>query len=396
MVLLLMSANLSTTTEKPEKSLTNEVKSTLEAPVDSSFIRLFDEHIKKNMADVQFPGLAVLVMKDNKVVFEKTYGVKSRYSTDTINTSSVFRLGSVSKGFAGMLASILADKGIIHLEDPLTKYIPELKLKAKSKDQIMRVKHILTHTTGLTEHAYSNLVDENKDMSVIINYLNRLTPRDSTGKAYAYQNAAYGLIEKVVESATGMPYTKALDFYIFSPLGMCNTSYTFEALRNGQNVCRGHRFYGSRKGYVPIEMLPHYYNVVSAGGINAPIKDMEKWLSAVMGFRPDVITQNARNIAFNPYVSTSSDDKYFNHWPGIKDTYYGLGWRLVNTKNNQLAYHGGLVNGFRTEIAFDKQQNIGVVFLFNSVCSYSNKAVHEFYELWNTYHAMDERNNTIL
>jgi beta-lactamase class C len=69
---------------------------------------------------------------------------------------------------------------------------------------------------------------------------------------------------------------------------------------------------------------------------------------------------------------------------------------LVNTKNNHLVYHGGLVNGFRAEIAFDKEKNIGVVFLFNSLTNYSNKAVHEFYDLWNSYQASNEKGNFIL
>lgn len=47
---------------------------------------------------------------------------------------------------------------------------------------------------------------------------------------------------------------------------------------------------------------------------------------------------------------------------GDKNSHYGLGWRLITTQNNNIVYHGGLVNGFRTEIAFDKEKDIGVVF----------------------------------
>ena len=63
---------------------------------------------------------------------------------------------------------------------------------------------------------------------------------------------------------------------------------------------------------------------------------------------------------------------------------------MVNTKNNQLVYHGGMVNGFRTEIAFDQNKDLGIVILFNSVCNYSNYAVHKFYDLWNDYYKSEE------
>lgn len=361
----------------PEKSL-----------IDTAFNRLFDEQIKANISQHQCPGMAVLVMRNNQVIFEKQYGTKSRYSDENIDNTTIFRLGSVSKGFAGVLAAILIDKNMMHLDDPVSMYVPEITMKARSKDQILRVKHILTHSSGLTQHAYSNLVDENRDMETIISYLNKLVPRDSTGKAYAYQNATFGLIEKVIEEVAGMSYAEALDFYIFSPLKMCNTSCTYEDIMNATNVCYGHKY--GRYGFVPIEFSPHYYNVVSAGGVNAPLADMQKWLSAVMGYRPDVISPNARNIAFSPYINTSHDRKYFNRWPGAESSHYGLGWRVVNTKNNQLVYHGGMVNGFRTEIAFDQNKDLGIVILFNSVCHYSNYAVHMFYDLWNDYYKSDK------
>lgn len=356
----------------PEKSL-----------VDTAFNRLLNKQIQSKITDNKCPGMAVLVMHKNQIIFEKQYGTKSKYSTDAIDASTVFRLGSVSKGFAGVLAAILIDKKMLHLDDPLAMYIPEITMKARSKDKILRVKHILTHSSGLTQHAYSNLVDENRDMQTIITYLNRLVPRDSTGKAYAYQNAAFGLIERVIENVTGMSYIQALDFYIFSPLQMCNTSCTFAEITNATNVCFGHKY--SKNGFVPIDFSPHYYNVVSAGGVNAPLIDMQKWLSAVMGYYPQVISPNAREIAFSPYINSSKDRKYFNKWPGFESSHYGLGWRLVNTKNNKLVYHGGMVNGFRTEIAFDADKDLGIVILFNSVCNYSNQAVQEFYGLWNEY-----------
>jgi beta-lactamase class C len=354
--------------------------------VDTAFNRLLDAQFKQKLDEYQCPGAAILVMKNNQVIFKKSYGTKSRYSQDAIDTSTVFRLGSVSKGFAGILAAILIDKKVIQLDDPLTLYIPEITIKAKSKDHILRVRHILTHSSGFTEHAYSNLVDDNHDMETIINNLNRLTPRDSTGKAYAYQNAAFGLIEKVVESATGMSFTDALDFYLFSPLNMCSTTCTFEDISNTKNVCTGHKYNGEKVGFTPIDIKPHYYNVVSAGGINANLVDMEKWLNALIGYRPDVISPNARAIAFTSYINTSHEDKYFNSWPGLKKSHYGLGWRLLTTKTNNIVYHGGLVNGFRTEIAFDRDKEIGIVILYNSLCGYSHKSVHEFFDLWNSFY----------
>lgn len=356
----------------PEKSL-----------VDTAFNRLLDNQINAKIQTYQCPGMAILVMRQNQVIYKKQYGSKNRNTNEPIDAETLFRLGSVSKGFAGILAAILVEKNLLRLDDPVAMYVPEVTMKAKSKDKILKVKHVLTHSTGLTQHAYSNLVDENRDMQTIITYLNRLVPRDSTGKDYAYQNAAFGLIEKVIEKVTDMSYARALDYYLLSPLHMCNTSCTLDEIANTNNKCSGHKY--GKYGFVPVEFSPHYYNVASAGGVNASLNDMRIWLSAMMGYYPHVISPTAQQIAFSPYINTSKDKKHFNRWPGFESSHYGLGWRLVNTKNNQLVYHGGLVNGFRAEIAFDKEKDLGIVILFNSICNYSNYAVHEFYDLWNEY-----------
>ncbi|MBC7884343.1 MAG: beta-lactamase family protein [Saprospiraceae bacterium] len=361
------------------------LKAEPEVNIYAEFSKLMDAQIIENMNIHRCPGMAVLILKDNQVIFEKEYGTKSVHSNEPIDRESIFRLGSVSKGFAGILSAILINKNMIHLDDPLFMYIPELTLKAKTQDKILRVKHILTHSSGLTEHAFSNLVDENQSMETIINNLNHITPRDSTDKSYAYQNATFGLIERVIERVTGMTYAEALDFYLFSPLEMCKISCSYQAICQAENVCAGHKYGSSKTGFKQISFSPHYYNVVSAGGINASLGDMQKWLSAVMGYLPDVIPAKALSIAFHPYISTKNDDKYFNNWPGVQESGYGLGWRLIETHTNHLIYHGGLVNGFRTEIAFDPEKKLGIVLLFNSTCAYSNQAVPLFFQLWEDY-----------
>jgi beta-lactamase class C len=371
----------------PKKHQDADTSSTFVNPVasevDTVFNRLWHEHLSQKLDFNQCPGMAIAIIKGNEVIFEEQFGTKGRYDSAPIDSSTLFRIGSVSKGFAGVLTGLLVSQGKVSLEDPVSKYIPELTLKAKSKDKILRVKHIMSHSTGLTEHAFSNLVDENRSMETIIGQLNRLTPRDSTGKRYAYQNAAFGLIERVVQAATGMSYSQALETYIFQPLKMNGSSATFEEMTLANNVCKGHKY--GRNGFVQIPCSPHYYNVASAGGVNSNLVDMKKWLRAVMG-QGEGVDHKAFDIAFTPQVNTSHDDKYFNHWTGFVQSHYGLGWRLIKTTFGDYVYHGGLVNGFRSEIAYDRSKNIGIVVMFNSTCAYSNYVVPEFFEMWHTYH----------
>ena len=350
---------------------------------DSVYYHALNRQFEANMSKYGCPGMAVAVIKDDHIIFDKGYGVRSLNTMEPIDQNTVFRIGSVSKGFAGMLASILIDQGKLHLDDPVSLYVPEMDIKAKNEDRVLRLRHILSHTSGYTEHAFSNLVDQGLDRATLVRCLSRIAPRDVTGIDYAYQNVAFSLVEQAIEKVTGMTYAQALDFYIFSPLNMCNSSSSYEAMNYCVNHCQGHIV--TKNGIVPQDLGKHYYNIPSAGGVNATLNDMVKWLRAIMGYRPDVLSREARNLAFDAYADTSKDRKFWNRRKEVLHTQYGLGWRLVETNYNHLVYHGGLVNGFRSEIAFDSKTNTGIVVLFNSLCSYSNSVVFDFFEFNNHY-----------
>jgi len=342
---------------------------------------VLDTNIQMRLEEFSCVGASVVVIKEGKNIFKHNYGVKKLNTLNEINDSTVFRLGSVSKGFAGILAAKLACEGLIDLERPVVDYVPEFTMKAKSKDKIIRIKHLLSHSTGLTEHAFSNLVDQNISMDKIMVLLNRQSPRDSTGKAYAYQNAVFAVIERVIQSATKLSYAEALNQYLFKPLGMNRTSSDLASIIKDSNHCVGHKYRGQHVGFAPIDLLPHYYNVASAGGINSTINDMQLWLAAIMGDKPEVLSNCARTLAFEPQINTSYDDKYFNKWPLTTSSNYGLGWRIIERDGYRLIYHGGLVNGFRAEIAYLPSQKIGIVVLFNSVCKYSNHVVPQILDI---------------
>ncbi len=354
---------------------------------------ILDDFVAMGLEKHSCAGVAVAIVKGNEVFFQQTYGYKNVQTQDPIDECTVFRIGSVSKGFAGVLASILADKGLLDLDYPISYYVPNIPLKGSSENTPITVRNILSHTTGYRMHTYSDLIDNNYKREDIYKKLAQLRPYYKTGFDFAYQNAIFGIIEAVVENATGMSYAAALQKYIFTPLDMNDTSCSYEDLVNTKNYCVGHKAWGKHNQMASVPLGKHYYNMISAGGINAPIEDMTKWLKACMGHNKDVLSDAARRYAFTPNVKTTHDRKYFNKWPNLINSYYGLGWRNMELSSNYLIHHGGMVNGFRTEIAFDAQKQIGVVFMFNSTCEFANTAVNDFYQMWNEYYNNNNLDN---
>ncbi len=363
---------------KGDVPLNHSIPQTSQSPIveDSTFkatkLSLRNELLEK-IKQSGCPGTTIHILKDGKDYMTIIQGLKSNNNpNDFIDSKTIFRIGSLSKGFAGILAAKLVNEGKINLNAPVQNYIPDFKLKAKQKGDSIRVWHILSHSTGLTEHAFSNLLDLEKDKATVLKALNKVMVRDSTGKVYAYQNACFSYIEEIIQSATGLSYGEALQKYIFSPLSMSKSNVSYDSLLASSNKALPHRFNGRSNGFIPIPIHQAYYNTPSAGGINSNIEDMAKWLKALMGLNENVISHKDRELAFKKRVFTSWDDKYYNSWEKADSSYYGLGWRSIRLNEKNIIFHGGQVNSYRCEIAFNPLTKTGVVALFNSPCDLSN------------------------
>jgi len=195
------------------------------------------------------------------------------------------------------------------------------------------------------------------------------------GECYGYQNVVFSLIGDVVESATGEPYERYIQEKIFRPLGMATASLGQEAYESSVDATRPHR--RIRGSWRTTSTNPAYYSVAPASGINASVFDMTMWLRANLGAFPDVIAPGVLAQMQNPVVATPYGN-YFNRWSGLEKAYYGIGWRIFDYKDMRVVHHGGGVRGYRSEMAFVPEANIGLVVLFNAESNLANDIVPAF------------------
>jgi CubicO group peptidase (beta-lactamase class C family) len=171
------------------------------------------------------PGASVLVLKNNKVLFKKGYGVSDINSMDPIKSNTNFRLASVTKQFTAMSILLLEKKRKLSLEDTLSKFfsfIPPYIAKIKIKD-------LLTHSSGLID--YEDLMPSNQVTQLHdTNCLQLMSFADSlyfpAGTKYKYSNTGYAVLALIVEQISGKPFAQFVKENIFKPLGM-KTSVAF-------------------------------------------------------------------------------------------------------------------------------------------------------------------------
>jgi len=199
------------------------------------------------------------------------------------------------------------------------------------------------------------------------------------GEQISYQNAAFSTIEMVLEAQTNTGFNSLLRERLFNPLQMANASASFDSIRNSGNRAIPHVYYSRTRGYVPISISRKYYNAVSSGGINASASDMGKWLLLLTGHHPEVISKETLNEIYEP-VATLNNRRFSRHWTGVNRSYYGMGWRVLDYYGQKIVYHGGYVNGFRSEVAFAPDDGIGISILINANSSYPLTVIPDLFD----------------
>lgn len=332
-------------------------------PLLNEVLSDYETSINELMEDTGIPGASIAIIKDTSVVYMKGFGVKSINTNEAIDEHTVYRIGSVSKCFAGMLTAILVEDGKLNWDDPVTKYLPDFKLKSQEQTEKLTIKHVLSHTTGLPYHTYTTLVEDGLDLKTMLRRLEDINV-GPVGKMYSYQNVAFSIIAEVVFAATGKTYEELVQEKIFVPLKMRDASLTYDDLMQNENVAHPHL--RRRRAWREVAIKNTYYNVAPAGGINASIADMSAWMQALLGNRPDVISAKSLEQIYTPVVRASSKNRSYRKIARIKENYYGLGWRILYFPSDTIIYHGGYVNGFRSEVAIYPKDKIAICILANA------------------------------
>ena len=344
----------------------------------AAYLDQFEQEFVQGLNAKRIPGAAVAIVKDGRVVFQKGFGVKEKGKNDPVNEDTVFRLGSVSKGFASVLAGVLVEEGVVEWDHPVSGYLEEFRLNDPEQTGRVQVRHLLSHTSGLPRHAYTNLVEDGLTLDRIIPRFEQVPLIAKEGEQIAYQNAAYSVIEKVLEVRTKTDFNTLLGKRLFFPLEMSNASASYKSIRQSDNKALPHVYHSRTRGRVPISISRKYYNAVSSGGINASASDMGKWLLLLTGNVPDVISKETLDAMYTP-VANINNRRFSRQWDGVNRSHYGMGWRVLDNHGQKIVYHGGYVNGYRSEIAFAPEDGLGICILINTNSNYPLEVIPDFF-----------------
>jgi CubicO group peptidase (beta-lactamase class C family) len=273
----------------------------------------------------RFSG-SVLIARGGKILVSKGYGM-SNYELGVKNTPQTkFRLGSITKQFTATAIMQLQEKGLLSVDDPVTKYFPAYKNAAG-----VTIHHLLSHTSGIPN--FTNYPDYRQTMMLssppekTIEKFKDKALEFAPGEKWNYSNSGYILLGMIIEKVSGKSYEDYLKENVFNPLGMANTGYDHNATVI-KDRASGYQL-GS-KGLVNAEYIdmtiPH-----AAGALYSTVEDLYTW---------------DRALYTEKVLKKSSLEKMFT---AVKSN-YGYGWAVEESKGRKRISHGGGINGFATMI----------------------------------------------
>jgi CubicO group peptidase (beta-lactamase class C family) len=332
-------------------------------------LKEIDEYASKAGQDWKVPGFALAIVKDDRIVFVKGYGVRELGKPEPVDKDTLFAIASNTKAFTTAALATLVDEGKLKWDDPVTKYLPWFQLYDPYVTREMTVRDLLSHRSGLATFGGDLLWYETTyPRQEVIRRVRYLRPTYGFRSHYGYQNIMFLTAGEIIPAVTGESWDDYVKERFFTPLGMTRTNTTFKQLTSSQNVATPHNEFEGRVRVI------HYSNVDSAGGaatINSSAAEMAQWIRLQLGRgtyegRKIFGADRSREMwTPNTVVSGVSESaEKFN--PTVHFNLYGMGWFLSDYRGRKVVTHSGGLDGMTSRVALLPEENLGVVILTNS------------------------------
>jgi CubicO group peptidase (beta-lactamase class C family) len=315
-------------------------------------VAIFDAYVQKAVKDWNIPGLAIMVVKNNEVVFKKTYGVKSLETNTPVTNETYFACASTTKAMTATAMGILVDQGKVSWDDPVIKYLPNFRLYEPYVTTQMRVRDLFLHNSGVGNTDYlwgMNILSGDE----VIDRMQLVKPSYSFRSSFIYQNIFYHIAGKVIEKVSGETWADFVTAHIFKPLGMNRTVPLLSRIQD-DNISQAHFTIDGKVKRITRDTADR---VGAAGSVYSTIDDISLWVKCMIdsskyaGGR--LVSPATWKTLLKPQTFVTEDGFYPTaQLTKPNFTTYALGWFQQDYKGQKLNFHTGSLAG---EIAIHGQ-----------------------------------------
>jgi CubicO group peptidase (beta-lactamase class C family) len=340
--------------------------------IKGDYIEQLENFIFQRMSDSGIVGLSVAAFTGKEPWYRRGFGFRDFTVGTSVTTDTTFCIGSVTKSFTALAILQLQERGLLSVEDSVDKY---LQFKAKPMGETVRIRHLLSHSSGLAHLGYAeatlSAITDNVDQWFPI-----CSPDDllvfmngaedwaiaKPGERYAYLNEGYILLGKIIEKVSGVSYSDYIEEQILIPLGMGRSTFHEEDVKNDDDVATP---YVTGQNGTKVATRYPYGQMIADGGLMSNGSDMTKFLRMLVsegeldGCR--IVNPESLLAMMKPRIRTVEEPI-----DGASYRYYGYGLRIKQGfLGETLIQHSGSVFGSSAYICLIPEKQMGIALLAN-------------------------------
>ena len=324
---------------------------------EEAILNEFERQLQKDLDDDNLNGsFSMAIVKGDQIIRSKAFGVADLQTTPA-DSLSLYRVGSISKSFTAFLLMTQVQRGLIKLDEPVEKYLPEVKqIQGYPYEDPFTFRQLASHTSGLVylpkvRYKHGTVAEWE---SLLLEVIPKTNMANTPGEKFLYSNIGYGILGMAISRATDRPFIELMHEEVFTPLGMTNSYYTVPEDKMPQ-IAKG-RAGGPMGGYDDArpqrEIVGRGWSVPN-GGIWSTASDLARFMHCNLGYcsilRPE-------NLALMQTIQTPAGG-----WQQV----YGLGFTIYQDSTLHTIGHEGGTPGYRANFLFDKNSEYGVILLRN-------------------------------
>ena len=307
---------------------------------DAATAKQVDHFIETYQQYYNIPGVSLALIKDGKLVYYKTYGVKNTFTKEPVDSNTLFEAASVTKPVFSFAVQRLAERGVIDLDKPLYLYLPYPDIAYDDRYKLMTARHVLTHRTGFPNWRYMN-PDGKLDL--------KFTP----GTGYGYSGEGFEYLKMVVQQITGKKVEQVLQEEVIQPIGLWHTFFSRnDSLR--RMVANGH-----------FDGLPNYDELPESPGMAYSMHTEAKIFTRFM-----LYLLEQKGLSAKTYDEMFSKHSDYNIGPNDEKpkfpVYMGESLEIRETPLGKSFGHGGNNGDFKCTFRVYKDLKMGYVLFTNS------------------------------
>ena len=324
----------------------------------------FDAYMAQVLKDWNVPGIGVGIVVKDKLVFAKGYGYRDYGKKIPFTPATTQPIASNTKLFTAVAAGLLVDEGKLDWDKPIRQYVPGIKFHNDDLDRTVTVRDMLSHRTGITRHDsiwYKSDFTQ-KDLFERLKYLE---PSEPPRSVFLYNNMMYAGAGYSIELLSGKPWENFVCDRILTPLGMTSSTFTIADMLKTKEPGVP---YTERRDTTELYQIPYYSDAIGvapAGAINSSIVDMSKWLIALMNDGQlegkQVLPRAVIKQTLAPSIALPNTSLEVRGWGELLNAAYGMGRWTASYRGHLLAYHGGDLPGFHSQVSTMPYDGIGVI-----------------------------------